>query len=195
MKEYKCPHCGEKIKKGANTCPACEKEIFWMPVASEDSEVKTIKSRVYIRTGSTMSRAGMDKKISEKLFTQMFEVIAKLWKINHFVDNGLEGYEASLEILQNSQVKAIPKAKVSTAKTATMAAKESIAKAPITNTAPPTEYDKIVAQQMSQQPKHEYHRPEPKPEFLEFQERLRQSTMNMPTQVNNNNGDFTQNIF
>lgn len=191
--EYRCPHCGEKIKKGANKCPTCENEIFWVPMAFENTEIKTIKSRAYLNTGMQSNRVGLEKKISEKLFTQMFEVIAKLWKINHFVDNGLEGYEASIDIIKNNSSKPIskPVTKTSTAKTATKVAKESIAKAPIVNSAPLNEYDRVIAQQ----PKPEHHKQELKPEFLEFQQRLKESTLNMPTQVNNNNGDFTQNIF
>lgn len=201
MKEYKCPHCGEKIKKGINKCPACEKDIFWMPVASEikseECEIKTIKSRAYVRTGSTTNRIILEKKISEKLFSQMFEVVAKLWRIDHFIDNGLEGYEASLDVVKNNSGRTVtiskPLPKVSTAKTATRVAKESLVRAPISTQAPPTEYDKMV----SKEPKHPYHRPDPKPEFLEFQQRLKQSTMQIPSQVQtvNDNGDFTQNIF
>ena len=196
-KEYHCPHCGAKIKKGSNNCPECEKEIFWIPVASEESEIKTIKSRAYVRTGSTMSRVVLDKSISEKLFTQMFGVVAKLWKIDHFIDKGLEGYEASFNIITGNpgktfvQNKPQPQTKISTAKTATKVAKQSLTNAPITTQAPPTEYDRMIAKE----PKHPYHRPEDKPELLEFQQRLKQSTMQVPNQVMNGNGDFTQNIY
>lgn len=190
-KTYYCPYCRTRIKKGANNCPHCEKPIAWIPVTNEASSVSTIVSRGKMGQRTITNKQVLDQ-LYQKLFLQMYEVVKKSWKVSK---NSSGEYVATLDILvgepQNlpapEPVQVVRKQVIQ----GSVNQPQPVRSAPKVATS--ESYDKMVAQQ----PQHPYHRPDPKPEFLEFQQRLKQSTMQVPSQMQtvNDNGDFTQNIF
>ena len=122
----------------------------------------------------------------------MYDVVKKSWKVSK---NSNGEYVATLDILvgEPQNLPAPEPVQVVRKQVIEGSVNQPQLVRSVPKVATSESYDKMVAQQ----PQHPYHRPDPKPEFLEFQQRLKQSTMQIPNQMQtvNDNGDFTQNIF
>lgn len=193
-KTYRCPYCGVKIRKGENICKSCEKPISWIPVTNDSSNVNTIISR---GKTSITSKSGIEQ-LYQKLFLQMYNIVKKYWKVS-MSSNG--EYVASLDILvgepQNIPEKSVkPSVSKQPIKPIEKIPVPKIQPMPQSNeqsSIPLNEYDRIV-QEHRKNLGNASVKNSPTPEFLEFQRRFKQETMNVP-QMNQTNDGFNMNMF